>query len=46
MHRLGALRRDAAAAADPARSRALSKQASDLEQLIKLRLERLNTGSW
>ena len=46
MHRLGALRRDAAAAADPARSHALSQQASDLEQLIKLRLERLNTGSW
>jgi len=46
MHRLGALRRDAAAAADPERSLALSKQASDLEQLIKLRLERLNTGSW
>ena len=46
MQQLGALRRDAAAAADPEQSRALSKRASDLEQLIKLRLERLNTGSW
>ena len=45
MQQLGALRRDAEAATDPERSRALSKQASDLEQLIKLRLERLGSGS-
>ena len=45
MHKLGTLRRDAAAAADPERARALSKQASDLEQLIKLRLERLRGGA-
>jgi hypothetical protein len=45
MHRLAALRRDAAAATDAERARALSKQASDLEQLIKLRLERLKTGT-
>jgi hypothetical protein len=45
MHQLAALRRDAAAATDEQQARALSKQASDLEQLIKLRLERLKTGS-
>ena len=45
MHQLGALRRDAAAAGDTTQGRALSKQASDLEQLIKLRLERLKTGT-
>ena len=45
MQQLAALRRDAAAATDAERSRELSKQASDLEQLIKLRLERLKTGS-
>jgi hypothetical protein len=45
MHRLGALRRDAAAATDPEQARALSKAASDLEQLIKLRLERLRGGT-
>lgn len=45
MHQLAALRRDAAAATDAYQARALSKQASDLEQLIKLRLERLQTGS-
>ena len=45
MHRLGALRRDAAAAGDTDQGRELSKQASDLEQLIKLRLERLKSGA-
>ena len=45
MQQLAALRHDAAAADDPDRARELSKQASDLEQLIRLRLERLNTGS-
>jgi hypothetical protein len=45
MHQLAALRRDAAAATDVERARELSKKASDLEQLIKLRLERLKTGS-
>jgi hypothetical protein len=45
MHRLAALRRDAAAAGDAEQARALSKQASDLEQLIRLRLERLARGS-
>jgi hypothetical protein len=44
MHQLAALRRDAAAAPDAERARELSKQASELEQLIKLRLERLTTG--
>ena len=46
MQQLAALRREAAAATDEARARALAQQASDLEQLIKLRLERLRTGSW
>jgi hypothetical protein len=45
MHRLAALRREAADAGDAGRARELSKQASDLEQLIKLRLERLTSGS-
>jgi len=45
MHQLAALRREAAAASDAEQARALSKRASDLEQLIKLRLERLKTGS-
>jgi hypothetical protein len=45
MHRLAALRRDAAAATDEATARSLAQQASDLEQLIKLRLERLSRGS-
>jgi len=44
-HRLAALRRDAAAAADPQQAKALSQQASELEQLIRLRLERLRGGS-
>lgn len=45
MQQLAALRREAAAATDTDQARSLSKQASDLEQLIKLRLERLQTGS-
>jgi hypothetical protein len=45
MHRLAALRRAAAAASDEATARSLAQQASDLEQLIKLRLERLSRGS-
>jgi hypothetical protein len=45
MHRLAGLRRDAAAAPDEGTARSLAKQASDLEQLIKLRLERLSRGS-
>jgi DNA-binding transcriptional ArsR family regulator len=44
-HRLAALRRDAAAATEPERSRALSQKASELEQLIRLRLERLRSGT-
>jgi hypothetical protein len=45
MHQLAALRRAAAAAGDAEQARELSKKASDLEQLIKLRLERLSRGS-
>src|SRR5688572_12073942 len=45
LHQLAALRRDAAAASDAEQARELSKKASDLEQLIKLRLERLSRGS-
>jgi hypothetical protein len=45
MHQLAALRRDAAAAPDAERARELLKKASDLEQLIRLRLERLKGGS-
>jgi hypothetical protein len=45
LHRLAALRRDAAAATDEATRRVLAQQASDLEQLIRLRLERLARGS-
>jgi len=45
LHRLAALRRDAAAATDPQQSRALAQRASELEQLIKLRLERLRGGT-
>jgi hypothetical protein len=41
LHRLAALRRDAAAAADPDEALRLRRTASELEQLIALRLERL-----
>jgi hypothetical protein len=45
LHRLAALRRDAGAATDEAARRTLARQASELEQLIRLRLERLARGS-
>jgi hypothetical protein len=45
MHQLAALRREAAACPDADLARALSKQASELEQLIKLRLERFGRGA-
>lgn len=45
MQQLAALRRDAAATGDEAQARVLARQASELEQMIKLRLERLKTGS-
>jgi len=45
MQQLAALRRDAAAATDEATARALAKRASELEQSIKLRLERLSRGA-
>jgi hypothetical protein len=45
MQRLAALRRAAAAASDETQARVLARQASDLELLIQLRLERLRTGS-
>jgi hypothetical protein len=44
-HQLAALRRDAAAASDAEQARTLAKKASDLEQLIRLRLERFKSGS-
>jgi hypothetical protein len=40
LHQLAALRREAAAATDPDTARTLACKASDLEQLIRLRLER------
>jgi hypothetical protein len=43
-HRLATLRRDAAAAG-PEQGRGLAKQASDLEQLIRLRLERFKSSA-
>jgi hypothetical protein len=45
MHQLAALRHEAVAAADPDQARELARKASDLEQLIKLRLERLSGGT-
>jgi hypothetical protein len=45
MQQLAALRRDAAAAADLEQARMLQQRASELEQLIKLRLERLSGGA-
>jgi len=44
-HQLAALRRDAAAAGDTEQARTLAKKVSDLEQLIRLRLERYRSGS-
>jgi hypothetical protein len=46
LHRLAALREQAAAATDEAQRRRLAQQASELEQLIRLRLERLARGSF
>lgn len=40
LHQLAALRRDAAAAADPEQARMLGQKASVLEQVIRMRLER------
>lgn len=45
MHRLAALRREAAAATEPDAARTLAQRAAELEQLIKLRLERLRSGT-
>jgi hypothetical protein len=45
MRRLADLRTQAAAAADPGEARALRQQASELQQAIALRLERLRGGS-
>ena len=45
MQQLAALRREAAAAVDGEQARTLQQRASELEQLIKLRLERLARGS-
>ena len=44
MHELARLREAAAAAVDPAEARRLAQRASELQQLIALRLERLRTG--
>jgi len=45
LHRLAGLRRAAAAATDPQLAHGLGRQASELEQLIRLRLERFRSGS-
>ena len=45
MQQLATLRREAAASTDAGQARELSKKASDLEQAIKLRLERLIGGT-
>jgi hypothetical protein len=45
MQRLAALRRAAEAAATPEEARALQQQASELQQSIALRLERLRGGA-
>jgi hypothetical protein len=45
LHRLAALRRAASEAADSQDARRLRQQASDLQQLIALRLERLKGGT-
>jgi len=45
LHRLAALRRDAAAATDAEQARRLRQQASELGQWIALRLERLKGGA-
>jgi hypothetical protein len=43
-HQLAALKREAAQATDPEHARLRAKQASDLGQLIRLRLERFRSG--
>jgi hypothetical protein len=45
LHQLAALRREAAACPDAEQARALSRKASELEQWIRLRLERYRSGS-
>lgn len=45
LQRLARLREQAAAAADPDEARRLLQQASELQQAIALRLERLRSGS-
>ena len=45
MRQLAALREAAQAATDPEEARRLSQRASDLQQAIALRLERLRSGS-
>jgi len=45
LHRLAALRRAAAEATDAPQARALARQASELEQRIRLRLEHLAKGA-
>jgi hypothetical protein len=45
LHQLAALRRGAAAVADPDEARRLQQRASELQQLIALRLERLKGGT-
>src|SRR5262252_9939183 len=44
LHDLAALRRDATAATDPEQARRLACKASELEQSIRLRLERYRTS--
>ncbi len=46
MQQLAALRHAALDAADPAEARRLSQRASELQQAIALRLERLRSGNW
>jgi hypothetical protein len=45
MHELAALRQAAQEAADPDEARRLAQRASELQQAIALRLERLHSGS-
>lgn len=45
LHQLAALRREAAAASDADEGRRLGQKASELQQLIALRLERLRGGA-
>jgi hypothetical protein len=45
LQQLAALRRDAAAAGDPEQARLLGQKASELEQSIRLRLERFRSSA-